>query len=221
MNQRVIRFDARLDKDDYVKKLWDSEHRDCFLLKPDIEWPLSVDPMAWPSVFYSVIFREATNFPYGSIEVDPSVDGGQYWLNLDQMTQYYDAHRKGGSRGVFIGIDLFSEQSLGGDTVPYEGPKGVQCALTLGRAVPSDRPATSELLGYDVADGSWISGLCNCEYSREEKEQLTPVWVPRLNNFGLIASLDHATDFKRLSDARVPEHSPFWVYAIWRTPLRR
>lgn len=218
MNQRLVRFDVRLDKDDYVDAFWDREHRNRFLLRPDIEWPLSVDPLVWPSVFYSGIFRKASNLPYGSIEVPPSTDDGQYWLNLGQMKHYYEIHKKPASSGVFVGIDLFSERSLTGEVVPYETRAGIQCALTLGHAVPSERPPASELLGYDVADDSWISGLSNCEYSSAEGDQLRPLWASRMNEFGLLRSLEDAMEFRLLSDTRVPDHSPFWIFGIWRMP---
>jgi hypothetical protein len=216
MKQRLIRFDVRLDRDDYVGAFWDREHRSRFLLKPDLEWPLSVDPLVWPSVFYSEIFREATKLPYGSIEVPPSTDDGQYWLNFERMKNYYQAHKGQRTSGVFVGIGLFSEKTLTEDIIPYETGASMQCALTLGRTVPSEIPPASELLGYDVADGSWISGLSNCEYSPQERERLRRLWASRMNEFGLLTSLEDAVQFRLLSDARVPEHSPFWVYGIWR-----
>lgn len=215
MNQRLVRFDVRLNKDDYVDAFWGSEHRNIFLIRPEIEWPLSVDPMVWPSVFYSEIFRQASKIPHGSIEVPPSTDDGQYWLNLEEMKSYYEAHRRVGTRGVPVGIELFSESSLNEDFVSYM-QRGIQCALVLGHTIPSKCPPGSELLGYDVADGGWISGLSNCGYSSEERNTLRHPWVSRVNEFGLLKTLDEAVQFRLLSDTRVPDHSPFWIYGIWR-----
>lgn len=76
MNRRVVQFDVRLDKGDYLNAFWNRERRDGFLLRPDIEWPFSVDPFVWPSVFYSEIFREAVDVPNASIDVPPSTDNG-------------------------------------------------------------------------------------------------------------------------------------------------
>lgn len=217
MNHRIVRFDVRLDKSDYLDTLWDRERRQSYLLRPDVEWPLSVDPLVWPSVFYSEIFKEAVNLPYSSIELPPSTDDGDYWLNLDRMKEHYDSHKKAGTGGVIVGIELFfPETSLVGEVVHYEELDGIQCGIWLGRTVPSELPPGSELLGYDVADAGWISGLTNCGYLSDEKEPLARAWASRLNNFGLLASLDDAMEFKRLTDERVKEHSPFWIYGIWR-----
>jgi len=216
VNQRLTHFDVRLNKDAYVHRHWDKEHRDRFLLTPEIEWPLSIDPLVWPSVFFSEIFREATELPYGDIEVDPRTDDGKYWLSLEQMKAHYEAHRQVGTSGVFVAIHLFSEQPLVEDMIPYVQPGGIQCALALGRTNPRECPPGSEFLGYDVADASWISGLANCGYTPDEKQQLGRIWASRLNSFGLLKSLDDATEFRQLCDARVPEHSPFWIYGISR-----
>ena len=216
MNQRLVRFDVRLEKGEYVDEFWDREHRNRFLLTPDVDWPLSVDPLVWPSVFYSEVFRQATQLRYASIEVPPTMDEGQYWLNLEHMRNYYETHKKPGDRGILVGIELFSEDSLAEEAVPYETRAGIQCALPLGQTVPAQRPSASELLGYDVADDSWISGLANCEYFPEERDRLHRLWASRLNEFGLLARLEDAVQFRQVSDARVPEHAPFWIYGIWR-----
>ena len=218
MNQRLVRFDVRLHKDAYVSEFWGEEHRSQFLLRPEIEWPLSVDPLAWPSVFYSKIFRDATNLSYGDIEVDPETDDGRYWLGLDEMKAYYEARRKTGTSGVYVAIHLFSEQSLAGDVILYKAAGGIQCGLMLDNTDPSECPYGSELLGYDAADASGISGLANCSYTPDEKRRLGPIWASRLNFFGLLNTLDDAIEFRKLCDTRVPEHSPFWIYGISRLP---
>jgi len=218
MNQRLIQFDVRLHKADYLDAYWDNKQRDSFLLRPDIEWPLSVDSLVWPSVFFSRIFADVAELQRGSIEVAPETDDGKYWLNLEQMKSHYEAHKKSGGRGVGVGIHVFSENSLTGDVIPYTIKPGIACAMILGNTVPSECPADSELLGYDVADASRISGLSNCGYTPDELEQLRPLWVPRINGFGLLTTLQDAVEFRELCDTRVPEHSPFWVYDIWRLP---
>jgi hypothetical protein len=213
LNQRLIRFDIRLPKSNYVNDRWKKEDRNRFLLRSDVEWPLSSDPLVWPSIFFSKIFRDSTGFPYGNIEVDPVIDGGNYWLSLDQMGAHYKAHRSPYANGVFIAIHLFSENPLTSNFIAYSRD-GIQFGLELGDATPSDCPSNSEFLGYDVGDASWISGLSNCEYTATERKRLEPIWRHRLNSFGLLSTLDDAAEFRKLSDDRVSEHAPFWIYGI-------
>jgi len=73
-----------------------------------------------------------------------------------------------------------------------------------------------ELLGYDVADDVMTSGLSNCGYSDEEKERLRPVWAPQLNRFHLFDRANLALQFKGITEARVPEHAPFFVFGLYR-----
>ena len=74
----------------------------------------------------------------------------------------------------------------------------------------------TERLGYDVADEVMTSGLSNCGYSNKEREVVRPRWASRLNRFHLFDDDDAALQFKVLSDARVPEHAPFFVFGIYR-----
>ena len=53
-----------------------------------------------------------------------------------------------------------------------------------------------KLLGYDVADASWISGLANRGYVSGEIERLARVWPPRLNPF---RAASHARGCRRKS----------------------
>ena len=210
MNHKLIRFDVRLERAKYVDEFWNAEHRSRFLLKEDVAWPLSVDPLVWPSVFYSQIFKEANKLPYGSIEVSPSTDEGNYWHSLREMASYYAKHKKPDTGGIPIAVEIVSESNLDSD----------QLAMTFGNHIdPAEPPPGSEFLGFDVADLSGISALCNCEYSHDAKAHLVPLWAPRLNVFGLLTTPEHAVEFREFSNRRVSEHSPFWVYGIWRIPV--
>jgi hypothetical protein len=39
-----------------------------------------------------------------------------------------------------------------------------------------------------------------------------------LNDYGLFEEIDEAMLFKQQSDRRVMEHSPFYVYSLYRAP---
>jgi hypothetical protein len=171
----------------YVDRRWDDHTRRQYLLRPDVEWPLSMDTWVWPSVFFWNSFR-------------PTWDGLA-------------------PGAVFIAIGLLSEKSAEGPSILYEEPGGIQCGKWLDphRTRPGSRG--SHLLGFDVATGGGISGLCNCGYTAEEVAQFAPVWAPRLNVLGLLATLDDAIEFRQLTDVRASDDGPFWVYALWRLPI--
>lgn len=81
-------------------------------------------------------------------------------------------------------------------------------------------PPVMLCLGFDVADEVFVSGLLDCEYTDEELARLRPVWAPRLNRYHLFGDRRHAQEFRVLSDQRVPEHAPFYVYELWTWPGR-
>ena len=216
MNQRVIQFDVRLKRDEYVHAMWDRAVRERFLLRPTIDWPLSVDPLVWPSIFFSKIFRDATKGHYGQIEVDPGIDDGRYWRDLLQMKDYYRSHRLRKATGVPIAVSIFSDQPLQGDVLRFQTGNGVESVLPLGSTRPSEIPPDSEFLGYDIADASGLSGLCNCAYDATEQRILRPQWGPRLNSFGLLRTLRDAQEFSHLCNTRAREHAPFFIFGISR-----
>jgi hypothetical protein len=71
------------------------------------------------------------------------------------------------------------------------------------------------LLGYDIADDVFLSGLSNCSYSDDEKALLRPTWSRRLNQFHLFDHADDASQFHRITETRVPEHAPFFVFGVY------
>jgi hypothetical protein len=219
VNRWLKRFDVRVAKEQYVSRRWDKNARAQYLLRPDIEWPLSVDRRVWPSVFYSEIDRSPDWESYATIEVDPAIDGGAYWLELDRMRTYYDVHRALAPGGVFVGVELLSEKEAEAQTIPYVLPGGIQCAVSLEHTIPERPPEGSTLLGYDVAGAGRISGLANCGYTEEEIRDLAPVWVHRLNSFGLLVTVEDAVAFRQVCDERDPGSAPFWIYALWRLPI--
>ena len=73
-----------------------------------------------------------------------------------------------------------------------------------------------KFLGYDIADQAMLSGLSNCMYNEKEINILEPVWFPCLNGHHLFNDIACAVKFRTLTELRVPEHSPFAVYGLYR-----
>jgi hypothetical protein len=92
-------------------------------------------------------------------------------------------------------------------------------ASALGPYREPTRPPVREegwrLLGYDVSDGGLLSGLSNCGSTDEEAAEARRRWEAHLNAHHLFDALEPAFDFRRASDARVPEHAPFFVFGLW------
>ena len=70
-------------------------------------------------------------------------------------------------------------------------------------------------LGYDIADGGLLSCLSNCGYSSDSAPLLRDEWSPLLNERHLFVDLQKAVEFKTLTDARVEEHAPFFVFGLY------
>jgi hypothetical protein len=219
MNRWLVEFDVRMAAEQYVSRRWDPSARAQYLLRQDILWPLSVDTHVWPSVFSFRDVKRPDMESYSTIEIDLAAGSGADFLRLDTVRAYYDAHTALAPGGVFVAVELLSEKDAEGDVIFYMLPGDIQCGVQLEQTIPDRLPAGSTLLGYDVADAGKISGLSNCEYTEDEINQLTPVWTPRLNSFGLLDTVENAVEFRHGCDERVPEHAPFWIYALWRLPI--
>lgn len=71
------------------------------------------------------------------------------------------------------------------------------------------------LLGFDVADAGLTSGLTNCGFGQSERSTLRASWAPGLNEHHLFVDVEQAFAFRGLAGGRVPEHAPFFVYALY------
>jgi hypothetical protein len=81
--------------------------------------------------------------------------------------------------------------------------------------VPELPDTNWQFLGFDIADGGFISGLSNCGYEDAERDGLAAEWAQYLNRRHLFDDLQRAFQFRELTNARVPEHAPFFVIRLW------
>ena len=177
--KELLGFDLRLPADSYVRDRWEQETREDFLLRSEIQWPLSVDDSVWPSFFNEL---EAAAVPLNSVR--PSL---WFWFNLTKMRSFFLAWKKVQSqRGIPIAVVLITEAPLRSNDY-WEGVLYPHDVLS-----PGEVPPKWLFLGYDVADQYKLSGLVNCRYTDAERATLRATWAARLNENGLLQTLDDA-----------------------------
>ena len=128
----------------------------------------------------------------------PSPEPEGLWSNLSDLLEA--AHVLDHAGAVAVRITALEE-----DGQPPESPDPI------GRAFEKH-----DLLGYDVADWYLLGGLTNCGYTPEEAASLAPVWAPLLNEWHLFDNPEDATAYAAVTEERVPEHAPFFVYGIYQ-----
>jgi hypothetical protein len=202
----MLGFDARQTAENCATNPLPDDMRQQFLLRPEIECPVSIDKGIWPSHFlYHPQIRHLTAPQRPPlIEADTECSGG-LWLSVEGMKQRLYEHAR---PAVLLAVELFARE----ETTVAEFPS----SLIYSQPDPSVVPAGAVLLGYDVADAGFISGLSNCGYSDEELRELRPEWEKKINDFGLLRTQDDASAFVEITNRRVPEHAPFWVYGLYR-----
>ncbi|WP_257460217.1 hypothetical protein [Archangium lipolyticum] len=205
----LLGFDVReLGLD--VGREWPESRRGLYLLREDVRKPLAVDTAVWPSLFGEGLpGSECERLGLREAEL-PAWRGpnAPLWDDLERM------------KGCLETLGAVKEEphaliavSVYWDGRPAEGTwPGVPYRE---RTMPSVRGDGWRFLGFDVGDGGLISGLGNCGYTEPEAPELRRQWAGRLNEHHLLGELEQALAFRELSDRRVPEHAPFFVWGLW------
>lgn len=197
----LLGFDAREPWPD-VGREWDASRRERYLLREDVSRPLSVDTSVWPSVFAERSGLHTASPP------DWRGPNAPLWDDLSRMRGGLST--LGAGREVphtLIAVSCFwNGQPAKGSWLgaPYCEP-----------TVPAARDEGWRFLGFDVADGGFISGLTNCGYTDDEIAALRQRWAGHLNEHHLFDDEEQALAFRELSDRRVPEHAPFFVFGLF------
>jgi hypothetical protein len=207
MVELVLGYDARW-RPHRLAPRWPTERRDRFLLR-DSDGPLSVDHLVWPSVFdYGI----GIGLPVDERQrlglaghpppawIGPNVG---LWDDLAAL-QTARADARNSTWLVAVTCHHPHAQFTAGPVGPYVGST----------APPSPAPHW-RCLGYDVADGSLMSGLSNCGYPPDERPHLQHTWSTSLNGHHLFPDPTLAERFRVGCEARVTEHAPFFVFGLY------
>jgi hypothetical protein len=215
MEETLLGFDVR-ECWAMPDPLWDTTRRARYLLRPVIVKPLSADPLVWSSVFDTGHGPGLSAAERGRLRLTgvptPAWIGPNagLWDDLPRMLATFQhaipelwavvpAH-------TVLAISWLSDAgfSTSGVVGPYAAP-----------TTPATRDERWPLLGYDVGDGSLLSGLMNCGYGDDERDALRAQWGHRLNDAHLFHTAADAFAFRTLSNARTPAHAPFFVYGLY------
>jgi hypothetical protein len=178
-----------------------------FLLLEVLDDVLSADWMVWPSIFKTrVSLDRRPKLP----QPDWIGPNAPFWEDLNALRNAIP-HGYGSEHPHWLiaatwhtDLGFEEEARLEGKIL---GPHPA-------RTTPEHRDRAWSFLGFDVTDPG-ISGLSNCGYDDTERESLAAAWAHRLNRYHLFESLEAAFEFRTLTNARVPEHAPFFVIGLW------
>lgn len=185
---RLIYAGADVRVDPFGDSDWTAERRSTYLLRPEVAFPLSVDPNVWARAPGDITYPLPWT-PVKDVQKRAAALSSEHRVCVAVFAAAAQGHAE--------------EEELRSGT-------GADTALAVD-------PAWT-FVGFDVADGTEVSGLSNCGYG-DELELLRAAWAPRLNDRGLFGVLEDAFAFRKVTDARVPEHAPFTVYGIWIIPV--
>jgi hypothetical protein len=204
-SEALLGFDAR-EMFASSSSAWDEARRQKYILREDVRKPLSVDVAVWPSLFGEGLpDSERKRLEIDSLRL-PEWKGpnDNLWNDLQRMRSSLGRLASEPHWLVavsWISLDGFSEAS--GNVGPYR------------EEMTPDRPGADwTLLGFDVADAGFTSGLLNCGYDPKELPALRATWASSLNEHHLFTEAEKALAFKEFTDKRVVEHAPFFVFAI-------
>ncbi len=169
MFEHLLGFSAREHWQTFEDS-WPVDRQALYLLRTDLDKPLSTDTFVWASLFPTFDFQ-------------PTLEELQHALAQSDPEKPYCII-------AITQVTVLEESTLSLDS-------GWQ------------------RLGYDVADDSRLSGLSNCGYLRDEIDDLREEWGPYLNLYHLFEDAERAWDFRSLTNWRVPEHAPFYVYGLY------
>jgi hypothetical protein len=186
----VLGFDARSLA--VEPQAWPPERRSTYLLRPRVEQPLSTDPLVWPRVLGESDGGLSTRM----VEPDLAV--------LQERLCRID-HRAGPY--VIVATSILPVPSDPDSLGHLAAPE------------PSTIDGGWSHLGYDVSDEGLLSGLSNCGYGQGEVGALRAEWGPDLNDHHLFRDAARALEFRTITDERVPEHAPFFVYGLYEVRL--
>lgn len=130
-----------------------------------------------------------------------SLDEGRFEVLTPQYASVEDALAAAREHEVVIAISQ------------WRGPGEPE--IPAGPAWPMRVDPGWTLLGWDVVDGVFPSGISNCQFRAEEVLDWRARWADKFNPHHLFDDLPTAFAWRDATGRRVPEHAPFAVQGLY------
>jgi hypothetical protein len=196
--------------------MWDAHRRSVFLLRDDLEKPLSTDKLVWPSIFnvgmplsyYDSDFEE----DLGDLKWPAPLPINDFFLfsEIRPLQEHVASNWAFKEKPIcFIAVTLYIDEGELADA-----SRSGMCAEGSIETLHN----SYEFLGYDISESGLLSGLMNCGYgpTLNDVPSLQKTWGPHLNRYHLFTEIDWARQFKQVTNERVREHGPFHVFGLYR-----
>jgi hypothetical protein len=206
MNELLLGFDVPADPRMTLRVVWNRSERDNFLLRPEVEQPISVDRGICPSIFQPSGCRTKDVEIPGWPESEINMLG--FWGDLQGMLHWLEENpgvQKLTRFPIAVSVRLSGSTNF----------NAYRSAISASPTNPAEVLKEWPRLGYDVADPGQTSALSNCAYKANEIVEARSRWASHVNQSGLLDDLEAALAFREFSDARVPDHRPFYVYELF------
>ncbi len=192
MKEVLLGFDARRMVVTFDDE-WDTSSRETFLLKHNIQMPLSVDEMIWkPLITDDMVF-----------DLPPKYSWVQHlWMDLDKLRDFIKLSKV---HYWEIAVTQFFDEETFAQNGIYHVPLNPQ----------SIQPDWT-FLGYDVAEEVLLSGLMNMGYKPEIKPQISREFADELNSYHLFKDYEVAKKFAVWNQTRDAGHGPWFVTGLYR-----
>jgi hypothetical protein len=187
---RFVVFDARTALQP-LSPDWTSERRELYLVRLDVTTVLSVDPWVWPRAPL-----EPNPSDLGWVGV-----GGALSPDLPGLRRRMHADEQSQATVVALSVPAEAAVDLG--------------IWNIGAAQYEKPSASWTFAGYDIADAGFWSGLSDCGYRPDEAIPIRERFAADLNDFHLFVEQAVAEEFRSVTDRRVAEHAPFYVFGLY------
>jgi hypothetical protein len=192
MEELMIGFDAREMSIDF-NQAWTDDQKQIFILRQDILKPVTVDTWIWKTVFEVADIQLPA---YVSLR-------GDLWAELSKLRLFLKSSAITQPYWV-IAVTQVGTQTELEEWLYYRDV-----------IKPSEVGDSWKFLGYDIAEETLLSGICDMGYREDEGAFARQKYAPHLNQYNLFTDREIAADFAKWSNQRDPGHGPFRLYKLY------
>jgi hypothetical protein len=182
---------------------WPRGPKHMHVLNADAERPLTIDPILWTPLFeVSSQFNRPEDYAtMGKFWADPKI--------LQDTVARQDPKGEWAHKIIALTIEI---GSCPGVESLFEWESSYE-------RLPNPEILDDEwrLLGSDVANPGFYSGLCSTGFHLEDEDvhTLMETWGPKLNESHLFSDLENAREYIQLATRREKQRAPFFVFGVW------